>query len=385
MTAGRRRAVTIAAMTRERLPWLDPALAAALTALGLLITFDPGNGDGTVVDSVVIGTVTIPVAWRLRAPLAAAAALAVGTVVSGVPTFDQIRCGVAIPAALLILFSLAARSEIAAALSGLALVLAGMVFLLFTDPQLDAGALFILPLCAGVWGAGRLVRSRSRIAAELEERSRRLASTREETARMAVEVERLQLATDIDVDARARVTELVELAGHARAALGEEPNGSRGAFARIERDGRDSLNQIRELLGVLRSDERDTSPRPTLAQIEDLLAHARAGGVVVELEVEGERRALPNGVELAAYRAVQHGLDALANEGTRPACVRLRYMADALELEVRGTVAADRASQAALAAARERVDAHGGSFTATTVAASGRVLWARLPLPATGG
>ena len=38
-------------MTRERVPWLDPALAAALTALGLLITFDPGNGDGTVIDS----------------------------------------------------------------------------------------------------------------------------------------------------------------------------------------------------------------------------------------------------------------------------------------------------------------------------------------------
>jgi hypothetical protein len=381
MTAGRRRAVTIAAMTRERLPWLDPALAAALTALGLLITFDPGNGDGTVIDSVVIGTVTIPVAWRSRAPLAAAAALAVGTVVSGIPSFDQIRCGVAIPAALLILFSLAARREIAAALTGLALVLAGMVFLLFTDPQLDAGALFILPLCAGVWGAGRLVRSRSRIAAELEERSRRLVATREETARMAVEVERLQLATNIDVEARARVNELVELAGRARTALREEPNGSRDAFARIEQGGRDSLNQIRELLGVLRSDGRDTSPRPTLAQIEDLLAQARAGGAVVDLEVEGERRALPNGVELAAYRTIQHGLDALANEGTAPACVRVRYMADALELEVRGAVAAGHASEAALAAARERIDAHGGSFT---LDASRRVLWARLPLPATG-
>jgi hypothetical protein len=385
MTAGRRRAVTIAPMTRERLPWLDPALAAALTALGLLITFDPGNGGGTVVDSLVIGTVTIPVAWRSRAPLAAAAALAVGTVVSGVPSFDQIRCGVAIPAALLILFSLATRREIAASIAGLALVLAGMVFLLFTDPQLDTGALFILPLCAGVWGAGRLVRSRSLIATELEERSRRVVATREETARMAVEVERLQLATDIDVEARARVNELVELAGRARTALPDAPNGSRDAFARIERGGRDALNQMRELLGVLRSDERDTTPRPTLAQIEDLLAQARTGGAVVALEVDGERRELPRGVELAAYRTVQHGLDALANEGTPPACVRLRYLADALELEVRGTVAAGRVSEAALAAAHERVDAHGGSFIAATVEASGRVLWARLPLPANPG
>src|SRR6266487_2055519 len=103
MTAGHGHRVTIAVMRGERRPWLDPALAAVLTAIGLVITFDPGNGDGTVIDSIVIATVTVPVAWRSRAPLPAAAALAVGMVVSGVPTFDQTRCGVAIPAALLIL------------------------------------------------------------------------------------------------------------------------------------------------------------------------------------------------------------------------------------------------------------------------------------------
>jgi signal transduction histidine kinase len=385
MTAGAEDRVTIAGMTGERRPWLDPALAAALTAIGLLITFDAGNGDGTVVDSLVIAAVTLPVAWRRRAPLPAAGALAVGIVVSGIPTFDQTRCGVAIPAALLILFTLAARRELAEALAGLALVLSGMVFLLFTDPELDAGALFILPLCAGVWGAGRLVRSRSRLAAELQERSQRLAETREETARMAVEVERLRLASDIDVEARARVSELVALADGARGALADDPERSQEAFARIEREGRDSLNQMRELLGVLRSDERDTSPRPTLAQIEALLEEARAGGAVVELEVEGERRLLPGGVELAAYRMVQHSLEALGHDASAPVRVRLRYLPEALELEVLGGVADGGASEAALAAARERVDAHGGSFTATTAETGGRLLRARLPLAATGG
>jgi hypothetical protein len=79
MTAGDERRVTIVAMRGEWRRWLDPALAAALTALGLLITFDPGNGDGTIVDSFVIAMVTIPVAWRSRAPLVVAAALAVAS------------------------------------------------------------------------------------------------------------------------------------------------------------------------------------------------------------------------------------------------------------------------------------------------------------------
>ena len=100
-------------------PWLDWAIAAALTALGVAMT------DGTL----VVAAVTLPVIWRRSAPFAAAVAVAVGLVVSGIPTFDQTRCGVAIPAALLIVFSLAARRDRSAALAGLALVLAGMVVL----------------------------------------------------------------------------------------------------------------------------------------------------------------------------------------------------------------------------------------------------------------
>jgi signal transduction histidine kinase len=372
-------------MSDEARRWLDPALAAALTLIGLLITFDPGNGDGTIVDSFVIPAATLPVAWRRRAPLAAAAALTAGIVVSGIPTFDQTRCGVAIPAALLILFSLSARPDRNQALAGLGLVLAGMGFLLFTDSQLDAGALFILPLAAGVWAAGRVAGSRSRVAAALAERSQMLVDTRAETAELAVEVERLRLAADLDTAARERVSDLVELAEGARASAERDSDGARETFARIEREGRESLNEMRALLGVLRSDERDASPRPTLEQIEELLEHARAGGTVVELAVEGERRPLPGGVELAAYRMVQHALTALRQDETAPARICLRYLPDALELEVHGTMAEGTAGEAALAAARERVAAHGGSFS-TAPAHTGRpVLRARLPLVATGG
>ena len=263
----------------------------------------------------MIGAVTLPVIWRRRAPLFAAAALAAGTVVSGIPTFDQVRCGVAIPAALLILFSAAARRPRDPALGALGLILAGMVVLLFTDPQLDAGAAFILPLCAGVWWMGRLVRSRSLVAAELAERSQLLAQTREDHARLAVEGDRAIIAADLELAAQRPLRAMVALAD-AQVDGSSEP--ARETFASIERQGRESLNAMRQMLGALRSDERDTAPQPTLADLEALLARARQSGLDVELTASGERSPLPAGIELAAYRVVQHALEALPERGDRP-------------------------------------------------------------------
>jgi hypothetical protein len=120
---------------------LDLAICAALLAFGVSITTQPdaptGAGAGTDLDTVLLPAVVLPVLLRRRAPFAAAAALAAGCVVSGIPTFDQFRLGLAIPAALLILFSLARHAERPRALGGLALVLAGMVFIGFTDVVLQ--------------------------------------------------------------------------------------------------------------------------------------------------------------------------------------------------------------------------------------------------------
>ena len=364
-------------MTPVPRAWLDWAIAAALTALGVLITLGPDHPDDTIVDSIVVAAVTLPVAWRRSAPLAAAVALAVGVVVSGIPSFDQSRCGVAIPAALLILFSLAARRSEREALTGLALVLAGMVVLLFTDPLLDTGALFILPLCAGVWWTGRLVRSRGRVAAELAERSKRLERTREQRAALAVELDRAAIATDLESAARRPLRAMVELAD---AGVGEHPDDARETFASIEGRGRESLDEMRQMLGKLRGDELETSPPPVLADLEVLLAQAREAGAVVELRSSGPRRPLPAGIELAGFRMVQHALEALAASD-----VTLRYLPDAVELEIRGAMADGGAAEAALAAARERVTAHGGSFSREHGAGGACVLRSRLPVATAGG
>jgi hypothetical protein len=381
MIAGGPARVSIGRMKAVRGLWPDLVPVVLLTALGVAIT-DPSSGDDTIVGTLLVPTVTVPVFWWRRAPLAAAIGISIGMIVSGIPSFDQIRCGFAIPGALLILFSLGSREELRRGLTGLAAVEGGVVFLLFTDPRLDAGAAFFLPLCAGLWGAGRLFRSRTQVAAELAERTRDLERTREETAQLAAEIERAKVAADLDVAARDRVRSVVEMARRGEEAADEM---SREAFEEIEREGRESLNRMRELLGVLRSDERDTSPRPTLAQLEVLLQRARAGGRPIELRVEGNQRPLPSGVELAAYRVVQHALEALGVASGERATVALRYLPSELKLEVSGAEPSGAPEESALDAARERVAAHGGEFS-TTPQGVGRVLVrAELPLALPSG
>jgi signal transduction histidine kinase len=65
---------------------------------------------------------------------------------------------------------------------------------------------------------------------------------------------------------------------------------------------------MRRLLDVLREDEAEWSPQPTLARLAELITEARAGGLDVSLSVEGEQSGLAPGVELAAYRIVQEAL-----------------------------------------------------------------------------
>src|SRR5690606_41488631 len=55
---------------------------------------------------------------------------------------------------------------------------------------------------------------------------------------------------------------------------------------------RDSLNEIRSLLAVLRSDEAPRMPQPGLDQIEQLVVSTRHAGVEVSLTVQGEPRPL---------------------------------------------------------------------------------------------
>jgi signal transduction histidine kinase len=139
--------------------------------------------------------------------------------------------------------------------------------------------------------------------------------------------------------------------------------------------GREALANLRELLGVLRSNQQpaELSPQPTLADLDRLLDQSRALGISVRRHDHGEPRALGSTVERTAYRVVQEALTNV-HKHARDAHtdVHVRFLNGALQVEVlnRGSADGPGAEQAlpgagwGLAGLRERVELLGGSLEA---------------------
>src|SRR5215469_17759481 len=108
------------------------------------------------------------------------------------------------------------------------------------------------------------------------------------------------------------------------------------SFAEIRVSALSGLNELRRVLGVLRSDTADTAPQPGLDDLASLLESARNGGVTVTSDVSGTPRPIPQGVDLSAYRIVQEALsNAMRHAPGAKVQVHLHYGEAALVIEVR--------------------------------------------------
>ncbi len=108
------------------------------------------------------------------------------------------------------------------------------------------------------------------------------------------------------------------------------------SLAEIRASALSGLNELRRVLGVLRSDQPDTTPQPGLDDLDGLLNSAQGGGVTVTTSITGTPRSLPAGVNLSAYRIVQEALsNAMRHAPGSAVQVRLYYGEDVLVIEIR--------------------------------------------------
>jgi hypothetical protein len=303
--------------------------------------------------------VTVPLLWRRVAPIEAMKVAFAGLVINeALVGTDVIRCGVVFPTAFLFAFTAGAQLQGRESRKGLALSL-GLILLVGAVELGPPATVVFAAVGLAVWGIGRIVRSRKRMADELEARTAELREARDERARMEVATERARIAAELDELLQCRLGELARMADE-----GGRPTGAADATATlvdIERESRRTLEEMRAVVGVLRDDssEAPTAPQPTLTHLEALLVRAKGGDA--RLIVEGNPRVLPPAVELSAYRIAEQLLAAL--EDAPDVEVRVRFGDDALELAVSGP--ARRRAKASIELARERARLQQGTFEAT--------------------
>jgi signal transduction histidine kinase len=373
----------------------DVLLAVALTIL-LQIDVWFGEGEGEVfalkpLSAVLMLLLTVPLIWRRRAPLAVAACNGLGRAAQALATGSWVASPGVTLATLVALYSAGAYGSGSRAWLGFGCVVGGLLVATAYDiPATEAdlwNGLFFYLLALLVFAAGLYVRGRRR-SAELELQTERLERERAEQAH-AVAEERARIARELHDVVAHSVSATVVQAEAAEEVLFRSPDRARQSLSRIQHTGREALGELRRLLGIMRSEEEreGLTPQPRVADVERLVEQARADDLPVTLAIEGQRRELPPGVDLSAYRVVQEALTNVRKHAGRPAraSVVVRYGETALELEIADDGQGPRAGDGyghGLIGMRERVGFFGGEFSAGAGAKGGFVVQARFPLPA---
>jgi signal transduction histidine kinase len=378
----------IAGTLPRRVP---PRVADAALALMLFATaqaeawtpFSTSLGSGSSAVAAALGAVmTLPLALRRLAPLAAAVLITVPTPV--VAAFTPVRLlffGGFLPL-LVVTYTLASRARTPRALAAVALPFSALLAIeLEVAAFRKTGEVVFDWLWFGVAAAiGLVVRARSLRAETSESRVATLERERDAVLRE----ERARIARELHDIIAHSVSVIVIQAGAAEPLVSEDPERASEALRSIRSTASDALGEMRRLLGILRTtgDELVLSPQPSVAQLDSLLAQTRAAGLEVELRIEGHPRALAPGLDLVAYRIVQEALTNTRKHGRASrAAVALRYAPAALEVEVldNGTAQAAGNDGHGLVGMRERVGLYDGTLDVGARAGGGFAVRAVLP------
>ena len=362
---------------------------AVLSVLPVLAGGDPSWGRPKALGVALGLASTVPVAWRARWPLTAFAIVLganAACIYAAAPHQAAFQPFVALT---LTAYSVGSRAEGRRALWMPPLLVAASapVFVAARLHGQQSGNIipsFVWLVAA--WAAGRTVRSWRHKNVALERANRELAEQRELQAHAAVAVERGRIARELhDVVAHNVSMMVVQAGAAARVLHGEQPD-VQNALEVIAATGRETVDEMRTLLGVLRSDDGPASlkPQPGLADLEQLVSGVREAGLPVTLRVEGTPRPLPPALDLSAFRIVQEALtNTLKHAGNARADVTVRYEDSLVSLEVADTgrgPGGGRGTGHGLAGMRERAAMFGGELQALPRPEGGFTVRALLPL-----
>ena len=190
--------------------------------------------------------------------------------------------------------------------------------------------------------AGRLVRRERERSAQLIEMAAMLDASREAFVLAAAQEERTRIAREVHDAVAHSVSVMTLQIGGLRRQLEpvlEDRPAERDVLLGLERLGRETVDELRGLVGILRRpghEDSPTAPAPSLARVQDVVDDVRAAGLDVRLTVHGEPRELPRALDISAYRIVQEALtNVLRHAAGSSARVEVAYGHDAVDITVR--------------------------------------------------
>jgi signal transduction histidine kinase len=130
----------------------------------------------------------------------------------------------------------------------------------------------------------------------------------EERAHLLLVEERMCIARELHDVVAHSLSIIAVQAGVGHHVIGSRPDEAAKSLSAIETTTRATLGELRSLLDVLRDDDGAEWLPGGLDDLDTLLEQTRRAGVRVELTISGRPRALPRGLDRAAYRIVQEAL-----------------------------------------------------------------------------
>jgi signal transduction histidine kinase len=281
-------------------------LVAIGIGLGGLVASWSDHSAFLVVADVTLGGVACLSLWLRRRHPVPVAILAVGA--GAVSALASAAAPIAV-------FSAAVRASSRALVAIAVLSLASILIFPTLYPSVGgygSQVLFSLLVVVIALGWGLFTRARRELVSSLRERAQRLEAEQRLRAEQAREAERRRIAREMHDVLAHRLSLLSVHAGALEFRPDAPPEQVAEAAGVIRASAHAALQELRDVIGVLREDTEESTPQPpqpTLAEVPALIEESRAAGMRVNWRVdESELEAIPAAVGRTAYRVVQEGL-----------------------------------------------------------------------------
>jgi signal transduction histidine kinase len=368
----------------------DTALALALAACTVpQLVHWARNEPGLFGEAVLFSALLVaPLIWRRRFPLSTFAFIVVVALAQWVVNV-KLTADVTL---LVYLYTVASRYPMRVGVLAAAVVEAGTAMAAIRWPLtrlwIETFILLSGPVAASLLLAISVRYWRNSLGA-LTERAAQLERERDQQARIAAAAERTRIAREMHDVVAHSLSVMVTLSKGAALKQAAEPERANMAMRQVAATGHQALDEMRRLLGVLRTEDAGGSrqPQPGMGQIDALFDQVRATGLAAELTTTGTPAAMPPGAELTVYRIVQEALTNTLKHaaGATRVSVAIAYRPDSVTVDVQDDGAGLGRPEVGtaghgLTGMRERAAVYGGAVSAGPGPAGGWQICARLPM-----